>query len=176
MIQTIILPDGTPLKFPAGMSDADIAAAIGAEYPQFAAKGGAPAAQEPEPIFRSPDGGRVYKGPDGMLRFVSPGMSTNNPETIAQIMGGSTPADASTYANVTTGGTAMAAGRSLLQGLTSAGGEEFVAKGISLLGGGGYAAELARERARIAKGRDEAPGTTIAAEVLGAMVSPVNRN
>ncbi len=41
-MQEIELPDGTILEFPAGMADADISAAIGKEYPQFAAQ---PAAQ-----------------------------------------------------------------------------------------------------------------------------------
>ena len=33
--QTILLPDGTPLQFPSGMSDADMAAAIQSNFPEF---------------------------------------------------------------------------------------------------------------------------------------------
>lgn len=43
-------------------------------------------------IYRSPDGGRVVKAPDGSLSFASPGYSTSDPAAIAEIMQG---ADAS---------------------------------------------------------------------------------
>jgi len=50
---------------------------------------------EPVVTHTTRDGGRILQMPDGSQSFVSPGMSTNDPQAIARIMEGATPADAS---------------------------------------------------------------------------------
>lgn len=124
-------------------------------------------------IATTEDGGRVYRMPDGSLSFSSPGMSTSNPDTIAKIMEGATPADASTYGNVNEGGKIGAAARSALQGLTFGGGDEIVAAGASLFGPNSYETELARERARLDKGRDKHGATSAISEIAGALTLPL---
>lgn len=54
---------------------------------------------EPSPqrdmVATTDDGGSIYRAQDGSLSFSSPAFSTNDPERIAQIMQGATPADLS---------------------------------------------------------------------------------
>ena len=45
-------------------------------------------------IATTEDGGRVYQKPDGQRGFVGPAMSTEEPDTVARILEGATPADA----------------------------------------------------------------------------------
>lgn len=130
-------------------------------------------AVDPPVIARTADGGRIFRMPDGALSFVSPGMSTNNQETIAKLMEGATPVEASTYGNVSEGGGLGATVRSGFQGLTFGAGDEIVAGAASMLGGTSYDAELARERARLEKGRDRHPVTATASEIAGAVAVPV---
>lgn len=125
------------------------------------------------PVIATTNEGKVYRMPDGSLSFSSPGMSTSNPDTIAKIMEGATPADASTYGNVNEGGNIGAAARSALQGLTFGGGDEIVAAGASLFGPNSYETELARERARLDKGRDKHGATSAISEIAGALTLPL---
>lgn len=128
----------------------------------------------PPVIATTQDGGKVYRMQDGTMSFSSPGMSTTNQETIAKIMEGATPAEGSVYGNVDQGGSFGAGVRSMLQGMTFGGGDEVVARGASLLpGGGSYDAELQRERARLEKGRDQNTGTSIMSEIAGALAVPL---
>jgi len=124
-------------------------------------------------IATTQDGGKVYRMPDGSLAFSSPGMSTTNPDTIAKIMEGATPADASTYGNVSEGGRLGTAMRSGLQGLTFGGGDEIVAAGAAMLGPNSYDTELERERARLEKGRDKHGATSAITEIAGALAVPL---
>ncbi len=128
---------------------------------------------KPPVIATTKDGGSVYRMEDGTLSFSSPGMSTTNQETIAKIMEGATPAEASVYGNVDPGGAVGAGARSMLQGMTFGGGDEIVAAGASMFGGGSYDAELERERARLEKGRDQNAGTSILSEIAGAIAVPL---
>lgn len=130
-------------------------------------------AVEPPTIATTADGGRIMRLPDGSLTFASPGMSTSNQDTIKKLMEGATPVDASTYGNVSEGGQFGTAVRSGLQGMTFGFGDEIVAGGASLVGGQPYEAELARERARLERGRDANPATAIAAEIGGAIALPL---
>lgn len=133
----------------------------------------APAA-EPPTIATTADGGRIMRMPDGSLSFASPGMSTNNQDTIKKLMQGATPVEASTYGNVSEGGQIGTAVRSGLQGMTFGFGDEIVAKGASMLGGTPYDAELDRERARLDKGRENSPVTATASEITGAVATPLS--
>jgi hypothetical protein len=128
---------------------------------------------EPPVIATTADGGRIMRMPDGSLSFASPGMSTNNQDTIKKLMEGATPVEASTYGNVSEGGQLGTAIRSGLQGMTFGFGDELVAKGASMLGGTPYEAELDRERARLDKGRANNPVTATASEITGAVAVPV---
>lgn len=128
----------------------------------------------PPVVATTPDGGKVYRMQDGSLSFSSPGMSTTNQEAIAKIMEGATPAEGSVYGSVDQGGGIGAAVRSGLQGMTFGGGDEVVARGASLLpGGGSYGAELQRERARLDRGRDQNAGVSIMSEIAGALAVPI---
>lgn len=127
----------------------------------------------PPIVATTKDGGKVYRMGDGSLSFSSPGMSTNNQETIAKIMEGATPADASTYGNVSEGGKVGTAVRSAVQGMTFGGGDELVAGVTSALGPNSYEAELQRERARLEKGRDKNTGTAAISEIAGALLVPL---
>lgn len=147
------------------------AAAPWAKYAANPARPAVPA--EPPVIATTADGGRVYKMPDGTLSFASPGMSTSNQDTIKKLMEGATPADASTYGNVSEGGKIGTAVRSGLQGLTFGAGDEIVAAGTSALGPGTYDQELDRERARLDRGRDKFPKTALASEIGGAITMPL---
>jgi len=130
-------------------------------------------AVEPPTIATTKDGGRIMRMPDGSLSFASPGMSTNNQDTIKKLMEGATPVEASTYGNVSEGGKLGTAFRSGLQGMTFGFGDEIVARGASLVGGQPYEAELARERARLDRGRDANPVTATASEIGGALAAPL---
>lgn len=128
----------------------------------------------PPVIATTPDGGKVYRMQDGTLSFSSPGMSTNNQDAIRKIMEGATPAEGSVYGNVSEGGQIGAGVRSMIQGMMFGGGDEVVARGASLLpGGGSYDAELQRERARLERGRDNAPATSAVSEIGGALAVPI---
>lgn len=128
----------------------------------------------PPVIATTQDGGKVYRMQDGTLSFSSPGMSTTNQEAIAKIMEGATPAEGSVYGSVDQGGGVGAGVRSLIQGMTFGGGDEVVARGASLLpGGGSYDAELDRERARLEKGRDQNTGVSAMSEIAGALAVPL---
>lgn len=70
------------------------------------------------------------------------------------------------------GGRGAVAARSALQGLTFGAGDEIVARGASLLGGGDYETELQRERDRLALGRDQNPAIAATAEIGGALALP----
>ena len=50
-------------------------------------------APEPRTIATTNDGGRIYEQPDGTRGFTSPGYSTTDPDTVARLMEGATPAD-----------------------------------------------------------------------------------
>lgn len=130
-------------------------------------------AVEPPVIATTADGGRIMRMPDGSLSFASPGMSTSNQETIAKLMEGATPVEASTYGNVSEGGQLGTAIRSGLQGMTFGFGDEIVARGASMLSGTPYDAELDRERARLDKGRANNPVTATVSEIGGAVAVPV---
>lgn len=133
----------------------------------------APAAAAQDPIATTPDGGRIYRGADGSMSFASPGFSTTDQATIARIMKGATPVQANTERNVDDGGRLGAAARSALQGATFGFGDEIVGGGASLLTGRSYETELQRERARLSKGRDAYPGTSVMSELAGAVALPV---
>lgn len=128
---------------------------------------------EPPVIAKTKDGGRIMRMPDGSLAFASSAMSTTNQDTIKKLMEGATPVEASTYGNVSEGGQFGTAVRSGLQGMTFGFGDEVVARGASLMGGTPYEAELARERARLERGRDANPVTATAAEIGGAVAVPL---
>lgn len=119
-------------------------------------------------IATTADGGVVRRSNDGTLGFSSPGMSTNDQETIRRIMRGATPVDASLVSNIDAGGGVGAAMRGALQGLTFGLGDEIVARGVSALGGKSYDAELQLERARINKGQDQNPGAYYSGMIPGA--------
>lgn len=168
-------PDGAIVEFPAGTDMATMERAMAGHY------GTAPSATQPHSpqptpeaqiIATTKDGGVVRRREDGTLGFSSPGMSTNDQETIKRIMEGATPADASVYSEVSTGGGIGAAARGALQGILFGFGDEVVARGISALpGGGSYEAELQRERARLAKGEEENAAAHWSGLIPGAVAS-----
>lgn len=127
----------------------------------------------PPVIATTADGGKIYRMSDGSLSYAGDGMATNNQETIAKLMEGATPAEASAYGNVNTGGRLMSAVRSGYQGATFGAGDEITSYLGSLAGSGDYDSLLAAERARLEKGRDQYPVTTTAAEIGGAVAVPV---
>lgn len=67
------------------------AAATGKPWEKYAA----PQASAENVVATTPDGGRIIKGSDGALSFVSPNYSTSDPAKIAEIMKGATPAETS---------------------------------------------------------------------------------
>lgn len=70
-------------------------AAIAEATKAMEAKNGSPARQSGEVIATTDDGGRVTRGADGKLSFASPAYSTNDPDAIARIMEGASPAQES---------------------------------------------------------------------------------
>lgn len=165
-------PDGSIIEFPDGTDDATIDRVMRESFAPHSAPVAAP--YEPPPVIATtPDGGKVYRMSDGGLSFSSPGMSTNDQAAIAQIMKGTTPAEASLYSSVNAGGGLGSAARSTFQGLTFGAGDEIVAAGLSLFGPNSYETELARERARLDRGRDERPVSSAASEIIGALTLPV---
>lgn len=94
------LPDGTVAEFPEGMTPDQIQGVL---QKQFGGGSSAPtAAPSPAPaqtpqrvaIATTPDGGTVWRMPDGSQSFSSPNYSTNDPARVAQILEGATPAQA----------------------------------------------------------------------------------
>jgi hypothetical protein len=82
-------------------------------------------------------------------------------------------AGGTSYGPANPGGQVGAGARSLLQGLTFGAGDEIVAAGASALGGNSYDYELAKERARLDQGRQDYTGTSLAAELGGALAVPM---
>ncbi|MBT8152756.1 hypothetical protein KMP13_02355 [Epibacterium ulvae] len=130
-------------------------------------------AQQNAPIATTADGGRVFRAADGSLSFASPGFSTTDQDTIARIMEGATPAQASEWTpEVSTGGAGVIAARGALQGVSHGYSDEVTARAASLLSGRDYETELAAERQRLTQGREEAPVAAIGGEVAGAVAAP----
>jgi hypothetical protein len=82
-------------------------------------------------------------------------------------------AGGTSYSPANPGGQVGAGARSLLQGLTFGAGDEIVAAGASALGDNSYDYELAKERARLDQGREDYTGTSLAAELGGALAVPL---
>lgn len=127
------------------------------------------------------DNGRVYEMPDGKRGFVGAALSSTNPETVARILEGATPAAVSRATmqedlGAQGGSRARAALSGAAQGATFGYSDELagaVAAGGALLTGGdpGQAYQDATSRARgmINADAEAYPGTTVAANIAGAV-------
>lgn len=130
-------------------------------------------APETETLYTTKDGGRIFRGSDGQLGFVSDGFATRDPATIKRLMEGATPAQATDWTpEVDHGGPLVAGARGALQGLSFGLGDEIVARGASTLSGRPYEQELAAERNRLSEGRSDHPVASYGSEIAGAVTAP----
>lgn len=145
--------------------------ALAAARQRMASNGGQ-TSTGPQTLYTTDDGGRIYRGSDGQLGFVSDGFATRDPDTIESLMEGATPAQATDWTpEVGHGGAAVSGVRGALQGLTFGLGDEIVARGASAVSGRPYETELAAERTRLAEGRTDHPVSTYGGEVAGGVAT-----
>lgn len=119
-------------------------------------------------IATTKDGGRVYQKPDGTQGFVGPAMSTENPETVARILEGATPAQAyrgEYQEEIIAGNPVAARGAKFVQGVPFAG--QYVDEAI-----GKVAGPEAQSGVRALQDAmdEERPGQAMALEMSGAVV------
>lgn len=147
MTTTVELPNGVRLEFPDGMVQADMAAAIAASFPEFAA----PAVADPQNAD-----GTYGQAPEGM--FVDP---RTGAMTSREMLGAASEMSDSK-------GMALAGG--VMQGLSFGFGDEIMG-GIGYLQGGADMANLRREQARgiLEAQREAYPVQSIGGEVVGSV-------
>lgn len=127
---------------------------------------------EPPVLYTTKDGGRIYRNSDGKLGYVSEGFATSDQDTIARLLEGATPAEASSWEPIVDpGGADMSGMRGAIQGLTFGLGDEIVARGASTLSGRPYELELKAERQRLKQSREEHPVATYGGEFAGGMAT-----
>jgi hypothetical protein len=166
----IQMPDGTVLQFPAGTSQSvidGVIRSITTSRQQTSERlAGQPAA--PQVTHTTPDGGRVYRMPDGSRAFASAGYSTTDPEEIDRIMEGATPEQL----------VRSSISEQILRERPVASRVATAAQGIPFIGT--YTDELAAaispeagERARraVEAVREERPGQALGLEVAGAVAA-----
>lgn len=91
------LPDGTIAEFPDGTSQDVMKSALQKRFGAQSAGGQSQGAAQPQggrkAIARTKDGGTIWEMPGGQRAFSSPNYSTNDPDQIAKLMEGATPAE-----------------------------------------------------------------------------------
>jgi hypothetical protein len=168
----IELFDGTILQFPAGTSqDVIDNAAREATAARQQASGQQPAATQaaqPQVTHTTPDGGRIFRMPDGSRAFASAGYSTIDPAEIDRIMEGATPEQL----------VRSSISEQILRERPVASRVATAAQGIPFVGS--YTDEIAAaispeagERARraVEAVREERPGQALGLEVAGALAA-----
>ena len=119
-------------------------------------------------IAHTDDGGVVYEREDGSKGFVGPAMSTINPDTIARIMEGATPAESfrsGVNEELIDNNPIAARAATAIQGVPFVG--QFADEAIGLFSDDAQQATRAAQRAMA----EERPGQTIALQVGGGLAS-----
>ncbi len=119
-------------------------------------------------IARTDDGGVVYSQPDGSQGFVGPALSTTNPDTIARILEGATPAESfrsGVNEELIAKNPIAARAATAIQGVPFAG--QFADEAIGLFSEDAQQATRAAQRAMA----EERPGQTIALQVAGGLAA-----
>jgi len=169
----IQLPDGTVLQFPTGTSQSVIDGVVGSittsrQQPpqQQAAQSVAP--PQAQVTHTTPDGGRIYRMPDGSRAFASAGYSTTDPAEIDRLIEGATPEQL----------VRTSISEQILRERPVASRVATAAQGIPFVGS--YTDEIAaaispeaRDRARraVEAVREERPGQALGLEVAGALAA-----